>query len=136
VGIKETHDVTCGAGEPSMPSARRETAYEDALVEKVGLHADAIPEHRPTGERARRIDRNHADRSARLSQMEDQPIHEGRRAGSRWTGDADDVRVPRALVDRAHDAAGLWPAVLDDGDESCERDTVAAEHALGQGIDR
>jgi hypothetical protein len=38
--------------------------------------------------------------------------------------------------DRTHDAARLGTAVLDDGDKSRERDTVAAEHALGQRIDR
>jgi hypothetical protein len=68
--------------------------------------------------------------------VDDQPIHQRRLTGPGWTGEADDVRIPRALVNRAHDAAGLGIAVLDDGDESRERDTVAAEHALGQSIER
>src|SRR5262249_10559470 len=116
--------------------ARREAADEDAVVEKMRLHADAVAEHGAAAERTRGIDRNDADRGTALPQMLDQPIDERRLAGTRRPGDADHVGLAGALVDAAHDATGLAVAVLDERDQLGERDAVAAEHTLDQAVDR
>src|SRR3546814_5158318 len=48
-------------GEAAQRSARRHRPDEDAGIERHRLHADAIAEERASGERRRRIDRDHAD---------------------------------------------------------------------------
>ena len=50
--IEEADHVARGAGEAAVAAAGREAADEDARVEEVRLHADAVAEHGAAAERA------------------------------------------------------------------------------------
>ena len=50
-------------GEPAEVAARPHRADEDARVEEVVREPDAVAEQRSVGERARRVDGDHADRA-------------------------------------------------------------------------
>ena len=54
-----------GRRQPAGVPARRHRADEDVAVVGVGLHPHAVAEQRPTGDRARRIDRDDAPPSGR-----------------------------------------------------------------------
>ena len=63
-GVEQPDDVARRARQAAVAAARREAPDEDARVEEVRLHADAIAEHGAAGERARRVDRDDADAPA------------------------------------------------------------------------
>ena len=53
-------------------AARAHRADEDALVEEVVGEADAVAEQRALRERARRVDRDHADGLAQAADVADE----------------------------------------------------------------
>ena len=88
--VEHERRVAGRAREAAQMSARRHAADEHALVGRVRLHAQAIAEHRAAGERARRIDGDHADARAGCARNSvDQPIDERALARAGRTGDAD-----------------------------------------------
>lgn len=80
---------------------RGERAHIDAIVVERRRHADAIAENGTPGDRARRVHRDHADADAVRAPGPDQSIHQGRLAGSRRTGDADDVGAAEVRAEGA-----------------------------------
>ena len=66
--IQQTDDVARGARQAAVAAARGEAADEDAGIEEVRLHADAVAQHGAARERARRVDRDDADAAARGAQ--------------------------------------------------------------------
>ena len=60
-GVEQPDDVARRARQAAVAAARGEAADEDARVEEVRLHADAVAEHGAARERARRVDRDDAD---------------------------------------------------------------------------
>ena len=80
-----------GAGQAAQRAPGGHAADEDAGVERVRLHADAIAEDGAAGERAGGIDGHDADGGAVRAQVRDQTVHHGGLARSRRSGDADHV---------------------------------------------
>src|SRR5436853_736200 len=110
-------DLSRRAGEPAASSAGAETANENRRVEGVVLHPDAVAEHGPAAERARRIDRDDPDRLICGAQLADEAVDQRRLAGARRSRDADDVRVPEARIDARQNARDVARLVLDAGHE-------------------
>ena len=63
--VEQAHHVARRARQAAVAAARGQAADEDAGVEEVGLHADAVAEHGAARERARRVDRDDADAAVR-----------------------------------------------------------------------
>src|SRR5690242_11173090 len=59
--VERADDVAGRGRQPARAASRRHAPDEDARVAGVPLHADAIAEDRPAGERTRRIDGDDAD---------------------------------------------------------------------------
>src|SRR5207302_1438157 len=78
-------------GETTEVAARPHRPDENLGVEEVVAQPDAVAEQSPVRERARRIDRDHADRDAALPHVPDQRRDEARLADSGRAGDADRV---------------------------------------------
>src|SRR5581483_3933210 len=116
--------------EPAVAPARRQAPDEDAFVEEVRLHADAVAEDRPARERARGVDRDDADALSLRPEVGDETIDERRLAGAGGARDADDVGLAGARVDLAHDRRHAGGAALDGRDEAGERAPVAGAEAL------
>ena len=61
-GVEHQRRVAGRAREAAQMAARRHAADEHAVVRRMCLHPQPIAEHRAAGERAGRIDGDHADR--------------------------------------------------------------------------
>src|SRR6185503_21032099 len=68
--------------------ARRHAPNEYGLVLGMRLHSQAVAEHRPSGERARRVDGDHADSLTVAAELRGQAVYERALPRARWTGDA------------------------------------------------
>ena len=130
--VEHVRDLPRRRREPAERAARGHRADEDSGVERVGLHANAIAEHGPPGERAGGIDRHDPDHGVGRPQSCRQPIHHRRLARSRRAGDADHVAGARPSVHRLHDGRHRRRPVFDVRDEPREREPIAAQHALDE----
>src|SRR5581483_7547237 len=121
-------------GEPARVPARPHRADEDLRVEEVVGEADPVAEEGAAGERARRVDRDHADGGAARANAPDERRDEARLARARRAREADGVRAPGVRVERADDLVGGRVAVLDERDRTGERARVAAADALDERV--
>ena len=80
--------------EAAEMAARAHRADEHAGVEEMVGEPDPVAEQRALRERARRVDRDHADRAALLADVPDQRRDETRLADAGRPGDADRVGRP------------------------------------------
>ena len=115
-----------------MPIERMKTSG----IEEVIGQADAVAEQRTLGERARRIDRDHADRLLRATDEADQRRDEARLADAGRAGEADRVGMTRLRIDVADHLIGEWVAVLDERDRTRERAPVACTHRSNESLAR
>src|SRR5581483_8511128 len=111
-------------------------ADEDVRVEEVVGEPDPVAEQRALGERARRVDRDDADRRAFVAREADERRGEGRLADAGRSGQPDGVGVPRVRVDIGHDVVGERIAVLDDRDRARERASVAGAKRVDEALAR
>ena len=107
---------------PRVPIERMKTPG----VEEVVGEPDPVAEQRALRERARRVDRDDADRPARLPHVADERADQRRLADARRAGDADDERRARLRVEVADELVRERVAVLDERDRPRERAPVAA----------
>ncbi len=78
------------ASPPEGPAGGH-AADEDAGIERVGLHPDAVAEHGAAGERARGIDGDHAHRGPLRAQQGDETVDHGGFPGTGRAGDPHDI---------------------------------------------
>ncbi len=123
-------------GQPAEVAARGDGADEDAGILGVAMHANAVAEDGPAGNRARRIDRRDRDRSAASAKVSDVGVDQRRLAGSRRAAEADHGRVAGRQVCETADRIGMRAALLDKRKAARERGGVAATqpvHKFGEG---
>jgi hypothetical protein len=78
---------------------RPHRADEDARVEEVVGEADAVAEQRALGERAGRVDRDHADGLPLVAHVANERADQRGLADARRPGHANRVRAPRLRVE-------------------------------------
>ena len=119
-------------GEAAGVAARAHRADEDARVEEVVGEPDPVAEQRALRERARRVDRDDADRLPERAHVGDERRDQARLADAGRAGDADRVRAAGLRVQLAHERVRGRIAVLDERDRPRERARVARANALDQ----
>ncbi len=118
--------------QPSGVSARRHRADEDVPILGIRLHPDAIAQQRPAGDRARRIDGDDRHGPTRPPDLRDQGRHERRFPGPRRPGDPDEMRPSGHRVEAPKGGLGDGGPVLDRGQETGQRQSVARDGRLAQ----
>ena len=136
-GVEHEQRLERRLGEPAEVAARAHRADEDARVEKVVGEPDPVAEQRTLGERARRVDRDDADRRSRARERGGRAPRRGstcRRPAARSVR----PRTPGRCADtgRATSVVGERVAVLDERDRPCESAPVATADAGDEGLTR
>ena len=104
-GVEHTHGLRRREREAAEMPAGRHRADEHARVGRVVLHAHAVAEDRAAGERARRVDREHADLVAVGADARDEPVGSVDLPAPGRAGDADGVGAARCAGRAAPTAA-------------------------------
>src|SRR2546427_1417985 len=117
-------------------AARPHGADENTGIEEVIGEPDPVAEQRPLRERARRVDRDHADGAILFADLPDQRGDEARLADAGWARDPDRVRAPRLGIDVMDEVVGERITVLDQGDRPGECATVARANAFRERLPR
>ena len=120
--------------EPAGVPTRRHRADEHPVVVGVGLHADAVAEERPAGDRRRRVHGDDRDRTSGLPHRRDERGHERGLAGAGRSRDPDEVGAAGDRVQAAQRVLGDRGVVLDGGQQAGERAPVAGARGIGQGV--
>jgi hypothetical protein len=128
-GGQQLGDLARRARQPAKRAAGGHAADEDARIERVRLHPDAVAEHGPARERARRIHGHNPNGFPLRAQERDEPVHHRGLARAGRAGDPDHVGAAGARVDRLHDGGHRVAAIFDVGDEPREGEPVATQHA-------
>src|SRR5919108_1129384 len=129
----ENADAVAGrAGQSAELPARRQRADEDAGIERMVLHADAIAEDRAAGERARRIDGDDADGLSGAADVRDEAIDQRALPRAGIAGDADELRAPGLGEDRAQLRFGGGLRVVDEPHETRGGPDVTLQDAVGE----
>ena len=132
-GVEDQCGLGRGEGQPAEVPARGHRADVDALVLVVALHADAVAEQRPAGERRGRVDGQHAHGAATAAQLGRQGVGQGGLADARRARDADHPGMTGVREDPGDDAPQhLRCPVLDAGQRPGQGPALAGEHALDQ----
>ena len=118
--------------EPAEVSSRPHRANVDPGIEEVVGEPNPVSEQRPTGERARGIDRDDTDRRTRLTHVRDERRDEARLADSRRSGDADDGCPSRVRIELPDEPKGQRVPVLHERDRAGERPAVGSAHAFDE----
>ena len=98
-GVEDEQRLQRRLGEAAEMAARAHRADEDARVEEVVGEPDAVAEQRALRERARRVDRDDADRDVLRAHVAQERRDEARLADAGRPGEADRVGAP-GLADR------------------------------------
>ena len=130
--IEKEQRLQRGLGQPAQVAAGSHRADEDLGVEEVVGEPDAVAEEGPLRERARGIDRDHADRAFLFAHMPDEGADQARLADSRRARDPDRVGAARRRIEVADDLVGERIGILDQRDRPRERPPVAGANAVGQ----
>ena len=123
--VQQFDDFARRAAETAVMATGRQAPNIDAGVLVMVCHADAIAQHRSARKRARRIDRQHRDQFTQRAIFRDKTVDQRRLAGAGRPGYSDDISVADAPVDALHHDADLGRAILDQRDQSRERDAVS-----------
>src|SRR5262245_1822552 len=119
---RQSAEVTTGGHRPD----------EHALVGGVVLHADAVAEDGPAGERAAGVDGQDADLGAGGADEADELVRQRRLARAGCAGDADRVRPARAGVQPADGVGGGIAPRLDERDELGDGGAIALPGRLDE----
>ena len=110
-GLREqVKGLTNSLRQPSEVPTVGHRADEDVLVLSVSLHADAITQQRPAGDRAGGIHDDHPGTGSVFSQAAYELIDKGALPDSRRPGDTDDVRSGLQSGRRGRPLYGLGDA--------------------------
>ena len=134
--VEEEHGLQRGLGESPQVPARAHGADEDALVEEVVGETDPVAEERALAERARRVDRDHAQGSAEPAQVPDERADQAGLPHPGRAGHPHDVRAAGVRVEVADELVGERLRALDEGDRAGERAPVARPDALRELAER
>src|SRR5438132_4950668 len=127
--VEDEHRLQRRLREPALVAAGSHRADEDLRVEEVVGQADPVAEERSLRERARGVDRDHADGAARLADVADERADQRRLADSGWPGHADRVGLSGLGIELTDDLVGERLGVLDQRDRAGERPPVAGPDA-------
>ena len=106
-GVEDEHGLQRRLGEAARVAAGAHRADEHAGVEEVLGEPDPVAEERAAGERARRVDRDHARPSSpRRAHVGDERRDQARLADAGSSGEADDAGAAGAAVEQADELAG------------------------------
>ncbi len=130
-GVKYQAGVMGGAGQAACLASRTERADEDAGVERVAAHADAVAKDRAAGEGAGWIDGDDGDALAALAPFGDEGVGEGGFACAGRAGDADQLGAAGVRVDGRQHLCHARVAVVQPADGSCPRRDFSGEEAVG-----
>ena len=119
-------------GEPAERTTARHRADEHALVEEVLGEADPVPEQGSARERARRVDREHADAPLAAAQLLDERADHRALADAGRAGEADDPRLAGPGVELGDELGPGRVSVLDQRDRPGEGTLVAGEEPLDE----
>ena len=131
-GVHQQRRLQRRLGEPAERAAGGHRADEDARVEEVVGEPDPVAEHGALGERARGVDREHADLAVGLAQLGADRADQGALADPGRAGEADDPRLAGAREELGDQPVALGVAVLDQADRPRQRPLVAGDEALGE----
>src|SRR4051794_26327319 len=124
-GVEHPHRLRRRPRQPAEVPPRGHRADVDAAVAGVVLHAHAVAEQRPAGERGRRVDREHADPLAGLTERAHERRRRRRLADTRGTGEPEHLGVPGVRGEGGRDLAQRGAGVLDQRDQPGDRARVA-----------
>jgi hypothetical protein len=131
-GVVEALDLGRRPREPAQAAAGGHAPDEDARVERVGLHADAIAEDGAPREGAGRVDGGHAHRLAPLAQKGHQAVDQRALPRPGRPGEPDRVGPAGARMDALHDGGHAARPALHQSDQAGEGAAVPAEHLVDQ----
>ena len=115
-GPEQPDRLARGQRQPAQVPARPHAPDENLRVERVPLHADAVAQDGPSGERRVRVGRYHRHRPLALSQQGDECVHQRRLACARRAGEAHHVGRLHTIAERLLQLADLRIAALDHRD--------------------
>src|SRR5690242_12296482 len=115
-------------------AARPHRADEDVGIEEVVAEPNPVAEQRTVRERARRVDRDDADRCPALADVADQRGNKARLADAGRPGNSDRVGGAGLGIEIRDDAVGERIAVLYERDRPCESAPVSLTDAVGEAL--
>jgi hypothetical protein len=104
----------------------------DARVDRVVLHPDPVAQDRPAGERAGRVDREHADPLALAAVGAHQLVGQRGLAHAGRAGQPDDLGLAGVRGQRRGDLGQARVAVLDEADQPGDRPRVTLARGRDQ----
>ena len=132
-GVRDERRGGDRSGEPAEMSPGRHRTDEHPVIAVMGLHPDAIPEERTTGERRGRIHREDRDPSAAGAQLGDECGGDARLPHPRRPRDADEAGAAGERMERSdHLPLHVRWSVLDEREDARERATVTRRDPLDQ----
>ncbi|MPM13864.1 hypothetical protein SDC9_60224 [bioreactor metagenome] len=131
-GVEDPQCLGSGGGQAAEMAAGRHRPDVDVGIEGVLLHPDPVAEHRATGERGGRVDRQHADPLPAGAQLGDQGRCARRLADAGRPGDPDDVTVTGVGSHQLHRLAQRGRVVLDQRDQASQRPRLALPGPLDE----
>ena len=111
-GVQDGDHRPGRGGEAAEMPPGGQGADEDALIQGVALHPDAVSQDSAAGKGAGGVNRHHAHGFALLAQKVDETVGEGALAHPGRAGDADDMGPAAMPVNLFENLPGLGPAVV------------------------
>ena len=132
--VHQVDRVARGAAEAAETAARGHRADEDRGIERVLLHANAVPEDGAAAEGAARIDRDDADGAPPLAVLGDEAVGQGALAHAGRAGDPQDRGPAGAREDRGDDVLALARPLLHEGDGARQGERIAGGEGGRQAV--
>ena len=129
-GVQKTNRGVANVREAAVDSPCRETSDKNVAVKVMGLHADAVAQHRASAERARGVHSQDSDTQPLAPRHRDQRVHQRAFARAGRAGDSDAISVSGVGMNLTHDIAEVVVAALDAGEEAGQRTAVAGQRFL------
>ncbi len=105
-GVQDRHHVIGGAGNAAEVAAGRQAPDEDAGIEEVALHPNAVPEDGPAAEGTGGIHGENPDRFLLLAVPERELVHKRAFPDPGRSGEADDVGLAGVRIEFPQDLPG------------------------------